>query len=98
MRAKINSVHFKTDSNLEDFIQDKVSKFTNTYENIISSDITLKLDNTSAEENKIAEIRIAVPGNDLYAKKQAKTFEEATDSALDALKKQLNKHKDKFKK
>ncbi len=98
MRAKINSVHFKTDSNLEDFIQDKVAKFTNTYENIISSDITLKIDNTSAEENKIAEIRIAVPGNDLYAKKQAKTFEEATDSALDALKKQLNKHKDKFKK
>jgi putative sigma-54 modulation protein len=98
MRAKINSVHFKTDSKLEDFIQEKVAKLTNTYENIVGSDVTLKVENTSNEENKVAEIRLAVPGNDLFAKKQAKTFEEATDSALNALRKQLKKHKDKLKK
>lgn len=98
MRVKINSVHFKADKKLEDFIKEKVEKLTTTYDNVIGSDVTLKVANTSDSTNKVAEIRLLIPGNDLYAKKQCKTFEEATDSALDALKKQLIKHKDKAKK
>jgi putative sigma-54 modulation protein len=98
MRVKINAVHFKTDKKLEDFIKEKVEKLTSTYESVIGSDVTLKVENGSNPDNKIAEIRLAIPGNDLFAKKQSKTFEEATDSALDALRKQLNKHKDKIKK
>lgn len=98
MRVKINSVHFKTDRKLEEFIKEKVEKLASTYENVVGSDVTLKVTNSSSDINKIAEIRLAIPGNDLYAKKQCKTFEEATDSAIDALRKQLNKHKEKVKK
>jgi len=98
MRVKINAVHFKTDKKLEDFIKEKVEKLTNTYENVVGSDVTLKVANNTDATNKIAEIRLSIPGNDLFAKKQCKTFEEATDSALDALKKQLVKYKDKTKK
>jgi putative sigma-54 modulation protein len=39
-----------------------------------------------------------IPGYDLYAKKQSKTFEEAADTAIDALKKQLEKYKGRLKK
>ncbi len=98
MRIKINSVHFKTDKNLEQFVKSKVEKLAKTFDGFIRSDVTLKLSNTSDNENKIAEVRFFVPGNDLYAKKQCKTFEEATDLALIALKKQINKHKSKLKK
>lgn len=97
MRITINSVHFKTDKKLEEFINEKVNKLAKTYEGVIGSDITLKLENTNDDTNKIAEIRLLVPGKDLYAKKQSKSFEEATDNALDALKKQLTKHKEKLK-
>jgi len=98
MRVKINSVHFKTDRKLEDFIKEKVEKLASTYEGVVGSDVTLKVANSADDVNKVAEIRLAIPGNDLYAKKQCKTFEEATDTAINALRKQLDKHKSKFPK
>lgn len=98
MRVKINSVHFRTDQKLEEFIKEKVEKLASTYDNVVGSDVTLKVSNATDDVNKVAEIRLAIPGNDLFAKKQCRTFEEATDSAIDALRKQLNKHKDKLKK
>jgi len=97
MRVKINSVHFKTDQKLEDFITEKIEKLTSNYDNVIGSDVTLKVNNNSNTVNKIAEIRISIPGNDLFAKKQSNSFEEATGSAIDALKKQLDKYKNKNK-
>jgi putative sigma-54 modulation protein len=98
MKVKINSVHFKADTKLETFINEKIDKLSGLYDGVIGSDVTLKVDNTEAPENKITEIKLTVRGNNLYAKKQCKTFEEATDIAVDALRKQLSKHKEKFKK
>lgn len=37
-----------------------------------------------------------MPGEDLVACHQAKTFEESVDEAIDALKRQLDKFKGKF--
>jgi len=98
MKVSIKSVHFKADTKLEQFIERKVSKLSGMYEGVIGSEITLKIDKAETKENKIAELRLQIPGYDLYAKKQSNTFEEATDTAVDALKKQLEKHKGKFKK
>ncbi|MFA8299517.1 MAG: ribosome hibernation-promoting factor, HPF/YfiA family [Hyphomicrobiales bacterium] len=98
MKVNINSVHFKTSARLEDFINSKMSKLTTFYDGVLDSDVTLKVDNTVEDDNKITEIRLTVKGNDLFVKKQCKTFEEATDVAVEALKKQLTKHKEKFKK
>ena len=48
--------------------------------------------------NKISELKLSIPANGyLFAKKQADTFEEATDLAIDAIRKQLGKYKDKLK-
>ena len=96
MKINISSVKFKADKKLEDFIQEKITKLAGNYDNLISGEVTLRLDNSSNQENKIAEIRLNIPGNDLFAKKQCKTFEEATDLALNALRKQLAKHKEKI--
>jgi putative sigma-54 modulation protein len=97
MQVKINSVHFKVDQKLEDFIQEKVEKLSSLYEDVIGSDVTLKVENAENPENKVAEIRLFIRGNDLYAKKQCKTFEEAADTAVDALKRQISKHKSKLR-
>jgi putative sigma-54 modulation protein len=43
------------------------------------------------------EIKIDVPGGDLFARKQSKTFEESTDLAVDAIKQQVVKHKEKLR-
>ena len=98
MKVNINSVHFKADKKLFSFIEQKVEKLSIFYDGIIGSDVSLKVTNQTDRENKLAEIRINVRGSDLYAKKQCNTFEEATDQAIDALKKQLSKHKDRTRK
>ena len=97
MNIKISSVHFKADGKLESFIKDKIQKTQSFYEGIIGSEVILKLENTESRDNKMVEIRLIVRGYDLFAKKQAKSFEEATDQAMVALKKQLIKHKEKIR-
>jgi putative sigma-54 modulation protein len=95
MQVNINAVHFKTDKQLEKFITGKLEKVGKFHEQVIGSDVTLKLENTEKPENKVAEIRLKIKGNDLISIKQCKTFEEATDLATEALLKQLKKVKDK---
>jgi putative sigma-54 modulation protein len=95
MNIKVQTLHFDADQKLIDFTQKKLEKLLKFYENIVGAEITFRLDKNSKDENKIAEIKLEIPGNDLFAKRQCKTFEEATDEVIDALKKQLTKHKEK---
>ncbi len=98
MKVTINPVHFKADSKLEEFITQKIEKVCAKFNEIINAEVSLKLDNTDTPENKIADIRLSLKGDDLFASKQSKTFEEAIDTAVDALKKQLEKYKGKITK
>ena len=97
MKININSVHFKTDKKLDFFITEKLEKLSTFYDGLISGEVILKLDNSDAHNNKIAEIRLNVRGNDLFAKKHSKSFEEAIDAAIEALRRQLKKHKEKYR-
>mgnify|MGYP000910293144 CR=1 FL=1 len=97
MQIEIRAIHFKADRKLEEFIKDKIEKLSQFYDGVISGEVSLKLANTETIENKVAEIRLSIRGNDLYAKKQSKTFEESTDSAIEALRRQLIKHKEKIR-
>ncbi|HDR51158.1 MAG TPA: ribosome-associated translation inhibitor RaiA [Mariniphaga anaerophila] len=98
MEIIINSVHFTADKKLMDFVNKKVNKLDTFFDGIINAEVTLKLLKPEATRNKIAEIKLSIPANGyLFAKKQADTFEEATDLAIDALRKQLGKFKEKLK-
>ncbi|HOY31789.1 MAG TPA: ribosome-associated translation inhibitor RaiA [Bacteroidales bacterium] len=97
MKVNITSVRFKTDKKLEDYIQDKVEKLSGLYDGLIASEVTLRVEKNDKEKNKVTEIRLMLPGNDLFARKQSSSFEQATDVAVDALRKQLVKHKEKIK-
>jgi len=98
MEIVINSVHFNADKKLVDFANKKVNKLDTFFDGIISAEITLKVLKPETARNKIAEIKLSIPANSyLFAKKQADTFEEATDLSVDAIRKQLGKYKDKLK-
>ena len=97
MTLKIQSVHFDADKKLLEFIQGRIDKLTQLHDGIIRSDVTLRIDKSSAADNKIAEIRVHIAGNDLFAKKQCKSFEEAVDVSIDALKTQVKKRKEKVR-
>jgi putative sigma-54 modulation protein len=97
MNITIQSVHFDAAEKLEQFIQQKVGKLDQFYDGIIGSEVVLRLDKSETLDNKVAEVTLEIPGNNLFAKKQSKTFEEAVDQACEALRKQLVKRKDKIK-
>ncbi|WP_347838539.1 ribosome hibernation-promoting factor, HPF/YfiA family [uncultured Draconibacterium sp.] len=98
MEVKINSVHFNADQKLVEFVNRKVNKLDTFFDGIINVEVTLKVAKPEAANNKVAELKLSIPAQDyLFAKKQADTFEEAIDLAIDAIKKQLVKYKEKLK-
>jgi len=98
MEIIINSVHFTTDKKLDEFVNKKVGKLDTFFDGIINAEVTLKILKPETARNKISEIKLSIPANGyLFAKKQADTFEEATDLAVDAIRKQLTKYKEKLK-
>jgi putative sigma-54 modulation protein len=95
MKITVQSIHFTADKGLLEFIQKKADKLETFYDNIINGEVYLKLENVEDEANKITEIKLQLPGNQIFAKEQCKTFEEATDLAIESLRKQIAKHKTK---
>jgi len=97
MNIKIHSIHFDADSKLLGFIDQKIKKLLQFYDDIIGAEVFLRLEKVQDMENKIVEIKLFIPGNDVFAKKQSKTFEISTDECVEALRKQLKKHKEKLR-
>jgi putative sigma-54 modulation protein len=98
MEVKINTVHFNADEKLMEFVNKKAAKLETFFDGIINTEVTLKVLKPEANNNKIAELKVSIPVNGyLFSKKHADTFEEATDLAIDAMRKQLGKYKEKLK-
>ena len=93
MKVNTQSVNFNVDQELVNFIQKRLDKLDTFYDKVISSNVYLKVQNTSSKENKIVEVKVNVPGDDFIVKKQCKTFEEAVDSAASSLERVLLKRK-----
>jgi len=95
MNIKIHSVHFDADGKLLTFIEDRINKLNQFDDKILGAEVFLRLDKNHTTDNKVTEVRLSISGNDLFAKKQCKSFEEATDQTIEALKKQLTRQKGK---
>ena len=96
MKVKVSSLHFNADQKLIDFANERVGKLEKFYDKIIDGNITFRVDNADDRINKLAEIKLNIPGKELFAKKQSESFEKAVDEAVEALRRQLKKHKEKL--
>ena len=106
MEVRINPVGFSVSSQLEDFIQKKLLKLDKYNDAILDIDVTLKLEKDENLENKVVEVNVGIKGQDVFAKKNAKKFEDAVvdcvdiledavDELYDVIKRQLVKIKEK---
>ena len=96
METNIKAVHFDISEKLVDFLNKKIEKISRRNEAVTKVDVVLTLVKPETALNKEVSVKLTVPGkSELYASKTADTFEEAFDLALDALKPQLEKIKDK---
>ena len=98
MDIKMHSIRFDADQKLLDFVNTKVKKLPTVYDDILGAEVFLRLNKDSDRENKLVEIKLDVKGHTVFAKKQCRSFEEATDLSIDALRKQLVKRKAKIRK
>jgi len=97
MKVYTESVAFKADQKLLDFIEEKVKKMEKYFDRIIEARVSLKLENSGQIKDKIAELRLSVPGDILVAKDTAKTFESSIDGATKAMRRQLMKYKERLR-
>ena len=98
MKTTINAIHFTADQRLVDFATKKVGKLDTFFDGIISAEVNLKVLKPETSNNKVVELKLSIPLKDyLFAKKQADSFEEAVDLAVDAVRRQLARFKEKLK-
>ncbi|MBD3723301.1 MAG: ribosome-associated translation inhibitor RaiA [Flavobacterium sp.] len=97
MKVNVQAVNFNVDKKLVVFVEEKLSKLEKYFDKIVSTDVYLRVENTSDKENKEVEIKVQVPGDELVIKKTCKTFEEAVDSAEQSLERMLVKYKEKIR-
>lgn len=95
MNVQIHSVRFDADKKLIDFVHQKLDKLIQIGDGIVNAEVYLRFDKDQERKNKITEIKLDLRGAPLFARKQSKTFEEATDLAIDALKKQITRYNQK---
>jgi putative sigma-54 modulation protein len=98
MEVTVQSLHFTASAELHNFVIDKVNKLSHFYDRILSANVVLKLDKSKNADNKVCEIRLSIPGDDLFAKNQCGSFEEATTTTVAALENQITKMKAKLEK
>lgn len=92
MKVQVQSVHFDADIKLINFIQRKLDKLETFYDRAIDAEVILKLNNEGVQ-NKTVEIKLNIPGDQLFAEKSNGSFEAATDHCTEALRRQIRKHK-----
>jgi putative sigma-54 modulation protein len=97
MKVNVHAVNFTVDRKLVSYVQGRLDKLDKYYDRVVFSDVFFKVDNTSLKQNKIAEIKINVPGDEFVVKKQCKSFEEAVELAADSMERLLMKRKQKIR-
>ena len=95
MEIIINSGNFKTDTKLETFVREKVSKLFNQCDTIIRANVILREKEKGNPENKSCEIRLMIPGNDHIVKKCTTVYEKSILQAVEVLQKVIRRKKAK---
>lgn len=95
MNIQIQAVHFDAGEALQQQVSEKLTKLEKIYDRIESAQVTLKKE-AGTTNTCVAEVRLLIPDNDLFAKESAATFTQALTQLTADLKKQLVKRKDKL--
>jgi putative sigma-54 modulation protein len=95
------NIHFQTigmnaEPRIMDVISNKLEKLNRMYQRMQEVKVILKEEKSDTKRNKTLEIRIKVPEKELFVMQQDRSFENAMDKAVDALKQQIARLKGKL--
>jgi putative sigma-54 modulation protein len=95
MKLRIQSINFDATTALESYINKKSSKLEKFFDEIMNVEVYLKVIKPETASNKQAEMKVSIPSVDFFASKTCDSFEEAVDLGVEAIEKQIRKHKEK---
>ena len=92
MKIDIHAKNIAVSDSLNEMINKKVSKLSTLYNQIISTAVYLHEEGQNVKE---VQLKVNIKSQTLICKERHDTFESALDMSVDAMKKQLIKHKEK---
>ena len=95
MELRIQSINFEATEQLKAFVEKKIKKLEKFSDNIIQTEVLLKVIKPETAKNKEASVKMNLRNGEAFASKVADTFEEAIDLCAEALEKQIRKTKEK---
>lgn len=96
MDTRIQSIHFNATEGLQLFVHEKMEKLEKLFNRLEAAMVILRLDNKKKKKNKVAEVSLRMPGLHMFAKEQSETFEKSVVNAIEEIKHQLQRHKEKL--
>ena len=93
MEIRVQTLTFKADQKLLDHIEKKVSKLGRFDDAITDAEVVLSL--LEKPDNKNVKLQIHVPGGSQVLERNAKSFEEAVNDCVDAMKEKLIRNKER---
>ncbi len=95
MELRIQSVNFEASEQLKAFAEKKVNKLVKYTDDIIQTEMIMKVVKHDAPNNKEVSVKLNIKNGESFASKSADSFEEAIDLCMEALEKQIIRTKEK---
>ena len=95
MKINIQPINCTPRQDLLDLVDEKMNKLTHFSDRILECKVVLRVEKSESHDNKVVEVRLVIPGNDLFAKKQSDSFEEGIQKVYDILQREVKDWKEK---
>lgn len=89
IKLDIQTVNFDPNTAILGSVRQELKKLMRLYGNIVGADVYLVETNYAEPENKVARMRVGVPGNDLYAESKANSWMLAITDVAAKLRSQI---------
>lgn len=97
MEVNVQFVKMPTSESMEAFVNKRLEKLAKRYEWIIKADVFYKIENDPKGKGKICDIKLSLPGPQIFATSDEVSYEAATDETIRDIEKQLKKRKSELK-
>lgn len=97
MTTDIQFVNLDYSNSLAEFTTKKIKKLAEKYDWLIGAEVFFKEEGSNPDKGKICNIKLRVPGPQVFAASGGKNFEMALKETISDLEIQLKKRKQTFK-
>lgn len=95
MKINIQPIDCTPRQDLLDLVNEKLEKLAHFSDRILECKVVLRIEKADKRDNKIVEVRLVIPGHDLFVKKHSESFEESLQKVYEVLQREIKDWKEK---